>query len=68
MSPRKLPLVAGFIGLLLVAQVHADQYADATELFKKASASNPFFANSYGYAIFPTVAKGGFILRIFNAL
>lgn len=66
MSPKKLPLVSGFIaglfGLLLALQVQADTYSAAADLFRNAPASQPFFADSYGYAIFPTVGKGGFIL------
>lgn len=28
--------------------------------FKEAEATHPFFENAYGYAVFPTVGKGGF--------
>jgi len=37
----------------------ADKYSDTTDLFKKAGESASFFTNSYGYAVFPTIAKGG---------
>ena len=30
------------------------------ELFQNAGDSNEFFAKSYGYAVFPTIGKGGF--------
>lgn len=40
----------------------ADQYADAATVFRNTDAASPFFSRSYGYAIFPTVGKGGFIL------
>jgi lipid-binding SYLF domain-containing protein len=40
----------------------ADQYADAANVFRNTEAASPFFSRSYGYAIFPTVGKGGFIL------
>jgi len=49
-------------GALLPASVHADQYSDAANVFRGTDAAKPFFASSYGYAIFPTVGKGGFIL------
>ena len=50
-----------FVGLLLgSATALADKYDDTKELFKNAGASNAFFGNSYAYAIFPTIAKGGF--------
>jgi lipid-binding SYLF domain-containing protein len=37
----------------------ADKYSDTIDLFKKAGESASFFTNSYGYAVFPTIAKGG---------
>ncbi len=38
---------------------HADSYSDTIALFKKAGESESFFQRSYGYAVFPTVGKGG---------
>jgi len=40
--------------------VQADSYSDTIEVFKKASAVQPFFQKAYGYAVFPTIGKGGF--------
>lgn len=37
----------------------ADKYADTISVFKKAETVQPFFKNSYGYAVFPTVGKAG---------
>ena len=37
----------------------ADDYARTIETFKKSKAVQPFFKNSYGYAVFPTIGKGG---------
>jgi len=37
----------------------ADEYSDTVATFKKAGESAKFFDNSYGYAVFPTIAKGG---------
>ncbi len=42
------------------AAAHADEYSDAADLFRHAGASSNFFDSSYGYAIFPTIGKGGF--------
>jgi lipid-binding SYLF domain-containing protein len=42
--------------------VHADEYADTIDIFKKAGKSDAFFKNSYGYAVFPTVGKGGLVV------
>ncbi len=37
----------------------ADSYSNTIEVFKKSDATKPFFKNCYGYALFPTVGKGG---------
>ena len=37
----------------------ADPYDNAIDAFKAAHQSAQFFSDSYGYAVFPTVAKGG---------
>ncbi|NGP53493.1 YSC84-related protein [Thioalkalivibrio sp. XN8] len=37
----------------------ADRYAETIQLFKNAGESAQFFDKSYGYAVFPTVGKGG---------
>jgi len=37
----------------------ADKYDDTVALFKNAGQSASFFAKSYGYAVFPTIGKGG---------
>ena len=40
--------------------VWAGDDAEAVESFRQAGESGVFFDNSYGYAIFPTIGKGGF--------
>ena len=51
------------MALLLAGTVaRADDYADTTALFKNAGASAAYFAKSYGYAVFPTVGEGAFIV------
>jgi lipid-binding SYLF domain-containing protein len=37
----------------------ADEYADTIQVFRKAGQSTKFFGTSYGYAVFPTIGKGG---------
>ena len=37
----------------------ADEYDDTIAVFKNAGESAAFFENSYAYAVFPTVGKGG---------
>jgi lipid-binding SYLF domain-containing protein len=49
--------------LLLAAGVaSANNYADTVELFRNAGASGSFFKNCYGYAVFPTIGKGAFVV------
>lgn len=53
------------IGLVLPASsAFADDsdYSDTIGAFQRAGASSGFFKSSYGYAVFPTVGKGGFIV------
>jgi len=38
---------------------HADNFSDTIATFKKSPVVQPFFKNAYGYAVFPTVGKGG---------
>ena len=37
----------------------ADDYSETIKVFKGAPLVKEFFSNSYGYALFPTIAKGG---------
>ena len=45
--------------ICMASPVHADSYSNAIGLFKKSPQVQPFFNNAYGYAVFPTVGKGG---------
>ena len=50
------------ISLLIVlpfGSAMADKYTDTIDLFRNAGESGAFFDNSYGYAVFPTIGKGG---------
>ena len=40
----------------------ADDFSDTVSLFQNSSQSTSFFRNSYGYAVFPTVGEGGFVV------
>lgn len=49
-----------FLILLIPAgNAWADKYQDTINVFKGAGESANYFSNSYGYAVFPTVGKGG---------
>jgi len=45
-----------------LSAVHADEYQDTINIFKNAGESNNFFSQSFGYAVFPTIGKGGIIV------
>lgn len=59
-----------FVSICLLAVVlalpagfaFADSYSNTIALFKQAGASAEFFRSSYGYAVIPTIAKGGFVV------
>jgi lipid-binding SYLF domain-containing protein len=61
-----LPALAALVALVgfaaLPATARADDYADTVQLFKNAGQSGTFFDKAYGYAVFPTVGKGGLVL------
>jgi len=40
----------------------ADEYSDTINVFKNAGESASFFNNSYGYAVFPSIGKGGLVV------
>jgi len=40
----------------------ADEFSDTIDVFKSAGESASFFNNSYGYAVFPSVGKGGLVV------
>ncbi len=62
-SFRFCVLTAVVIGAMIFSgSALADSYSNTIEVFKKSPAVQPFFANAYGYAVFPTIGKGGFVV------
>jgi lipid-binding SYLF domain-containing protein len=55
-------LLATAAMLLIAPAALADKYDDTVALFKHAGKSAAFFDHSYGYAVFPTVGKGGLVV------
>ena len=55
--PVVLVLATSFFNL-----AHADKFSNTIQNFKRSPAVKPFFDNCYGYAVFPTVGKGGFVV------
>jgi lipid-binding SYLF domain-containing protein len=45
-----------------VSTVLADEYSDTIQVFRDAGQSGEFFDTAYGYAVFPTIGKGGFVV------
>ena len=45
--------------LFSATAVMADEYDEAIKVFKDAGESAEFFKSAYGYAVFPTIGKGG---------
>ena len=57
---RTATLIAAALMMLISGSAAADKYDDTAQMFRNAGASNAYFAKSYGYAVFPTIGKGGF--------
>jgi len=53
-----------FLALLAMASAHAqtDPYAETINVFRKAGQSARYFDKAYGYAVFPTIGKGGMVV------
>ena len=56
---KQFTLLAVLVLLVSTSNVLADEYQDAIQVFKNAGESGAFFNDSYGYAVFPTIGKGG---------
>jgi lipid-binding SYLF domain-containing protein len=55
-----LSSILAVIAMALASQfAQADDYSDAKKIFMDAGESAAFFNNSYGYALFPNIGKGG---------
>ncbi len=46
------------LGVSITSSAWADNYSETVDLFRSA-VSSEFFDKSYGYAVFPTIGKGG---------
>jgi len=57
-----LILVLVILSVFSLSPARADNYTDTIDIFIKSDAVKPFFNEAYGYAVFPTVGKGGIIL------
>src|SRR5262245_4686054 len=62
MHPMLRPFLAMLLTLLCAGRVVAADYEDTIQVFKAAGESSKFFDDSYGYAVFPTIGKGGVVV------
>jgi len=59
MSATFKSLLTTLLLVFSIQSVQADEYSDAKKIFEEAGESASFFDNAYGYALFPTIGKGG---------
>jgi hypothetical protein len=61
MKTIRTALLAGAAMVLSgsLALADGDPYAETVNIFKNSGQSAAYFSNAYGYAVFPTVGKGG---------
>jgi hypothetical protein len=59
MTNRRIALALLALTGLAAMPAHADEYSETLSAFRKAEASGRFFKNAHGYAVFPTIGKGG---------
>src|SRR5580658_2426452 len=60
-APRKFLLLLAAL-LLPAGAAMASRYGDTVNLFKNAGQSSAYFNDCYGYAVFPTIGKGGLVV------
>jgi lipid-binding SYLF domain-containing protein len=56
---KRVTFVLCAAAALCAAALAEDKYSDTIAKFKEAGQSASFFKNSYGYAVFPSIYKGG---------
>jgi lipid-binding SYLF domain-containing protein len=61
MKPVLKALTIGLMVVLFCSSAYADEYLDTEKMFEDAGLSD-MFSSAYGYALFPTIGKAGFIV------
>lgn len=59
MKSLSCTLLAILLTAVPFVSAQADEYTDTIKVFRDAGESGSFFGKSYGYAVFPTIGKGG---------
>jgi lipid-binding SYLF domain-containing protein len=54
--------VLALTGTVALADATPKECADAAKLFRDAGDSGKYFGKSYGYAVYPTIGKAGFVV------
>jgi lipid-binding SYLF domain-containing protein len=62
MIRRLMSILMLLLPALICSSAWADEYSDAISVFKDAGESGKFFSTAYGYAVFPTIGKGGIVV------
>ena len=62
MLRKSLTLLALLFIIAPFGSAIADKYDDTIKVFREAGQSGTFFGSAYGYAVFPTIGKGGFVV------
>ena len=62
MIKRMVRILATLAFLVSAGAASADDFGDTLASFRSSSESASYFKSSYGYAVFPTVGEGGFIV------
>ena len=62
MLKRLMSIAAIALMATSAAPAFADEYTDTINVFKKAGQSGRMFDSAYGYAVFPTIGKGGVVV------
>jgi lipid-binding SYLF domain-containing protein len=64
MKPNRLlsMTIIGAVWVLAAIPALADSHARTIAVYKSTPAVAPFFDSAYGYAVFPTIGKGGIIV------
>ncbi|MDA1075486.1 MAG: lipid-binding SYLF domain-containing protein [Proteobacteria bacterium] len=59
---RSIPVFLLVLISLFSLHANADSYESTIETFRNAGQSSEYFPGSYGYAVFPSIGKGGFVV------
>jgi lipid-binding SYLF domain-containing protein len=62
MKPQLRPSLVFLFLALSFSPAWADKYDETIKIFRNAGESGSFFSKSYGYAVFPTIGKGGMVV------